>query len=103
MEIGGKQTFESEGIQYEIVTVVALTVSHFFWCSAPGKCVDGTIMAIVISVAAFLLISSVGTCYVKYRNHKADEIWQVQIEEVSYFFLTSDVYQYTILFFSNLT
>lgn len=47
-------------------------------------------MAIVISIAAFLLVASVGMCYVKYRNHKADEIWQVQIEEVS-FSLTSAV------------
>lgn len=47
-----------------------------------GKCVESTIMAIVISIAAVILISIIGFCYVSYRNHKNDEMWQVSIEEL---------------------
>lgn len=47
-----------------------------------GKCVESTIMAIVISIAAVILVSCIGVCYVRYRNHKNDEMWQVGIEEL---------------------
>jgi len=49
-----------------------------------GKCVESTIMAVVISLAAVILVSLLGICYVRYRNHKNDEMWQVNIEELTF-------------------
>eukprot|EP00977_Amphora_coffeiformis_P000932 scaffold200_cov173-Amphora_coffeaeformis.AAC.4 len=49
-----------------------------------GKCVESTIMAVVISIAAVILVTILGVCYVRYRNHKNDEMWQVNIEELTF-------------------
>jgi len=49
-----------------------------------GKCVESTIMAVVISIASVILVSILGAFYVRYRNHKNDEMWQVNIEELTF-------------------
>lgn len=49
-----------------------------------GKCVESTIMAIVISIAAVILVTCLGICYVRYRNHKNDEMWQVNLDELTF-------------------
>lgn len=49
-----------------------------------GKCIESTITAVVISVLAVLLVSILGMFYVRYRTHKNDEMWQVNIEELTF-------------------
>ena len=47
-----------------------------------GKCVESTVMAIVISIAAVILVSILGMCYIRWRNKKNDEIWQINVDEL---------------------
>uniref|UniRef100_A0A7S3LHW5 guanylate cyclase n=1 Tax=Amphora coffeiformis TaxID=265554 RepID=A0A7S3LHW5_9STRA len=49
-----------------------------------GRCIESTITAVVISVVAVLLVSALGVCYVRYRTHKNDEMWQVNIDELTF-------------------
>jgi hypothetical protein len=47
-----------------------------------GKCIESTIMAIAISIAAAILVSMIGVCFVRWRNKKNDEIWQINVDEL---------------------
>ncbi|CAB9515268.1 activated protein kinase catalytic subunit alpha-1 [Seminavis robusta] len=47
-----------------------------------GTCVDVAIFAAVGSVAGFILIVSLIFAYIEYKNHKADEMWKVDINEL---------------------
>lgn len=47
-----------------------------------GRCVESTVMAIVISVSAVLIIAVIGIFYVRYRNRKNDQVWLVNVDEL---------------------
>ena len=49
-----------------------------------GRCVESTVMAVVISITAVLLVALMGICYLRYRNNKNDEMWQVSVEELQF-------------------
>lgn len=49
-----------------------------------GRCVESMIMAIVISLGAVCLITVCGVYYVRYRNHKQDQQWLVNVEELQF-------------------
>lgn len=49
-----------------------------------GKCVDSTIVAVVISILAVLVVLIVGVTYVRYKNHKNDQIWHINIDELQF-------------------
>ena len=51
-----------------------------------GKCVESTVMAIVISMAAVCFVTIIGAYYIRYRNHKNDQVWLVNVDEVCTFF-----------------
>lgn len=50
-----------------------------------GKCIESTIIAVVISIVSVILVTILGVIYVRYRNHKNDEMWQVSIDELGKF------------------
>jgi len=49
-----------------------------------GKCVESTVIAVVISVAAVLVVAGLGLCYLRYKNHKNDQMWLVNIDELQF-------------------
>ena len=49
-----------------------------------GRCVESTVMAIVISVSAVFIITLFGICYVRYRNRKNDQVWLVNVDELQF-------------------
>lgn len=49
-----------------------------------GKCVESTVMAVVISLAAVLFVGLLGFWYVQYRNKKQDELWQISVDELQF-------------------
>ena len=49
-----------------------------------GRCVEKYIFAIVGSVVALAILSIAGYFYVRHKNHKADEIWQVNIDDLQF-------------------
>lgn len=42
-----------------------------------GKCIETTVVAVSISAVAIILVTILGTIYVRYRTHKNDEMWMV--------------------------
>jgi len=49
-----------------------------------GRCVESTIIAVVISVAAVLVVAGLGVCWLRWKNHKNDQMWLVNIDELQF-------------------
>lgn len=47
-----------------------------------GKCIEKTIFAAVGSLASLLVAAAAGCIYMRYRTRKADEMWQVNVDEL---------------------
>lgn len=48
------------------------------------KCVQSTVLAIVISIFAVLLVSMCGLCYLRYQRAKNDALWMIEIDELQF-------------------
>jgi hypothetical protein len=55
-----------------------------------GKCIESWVFAVSISAVAIVLVTMAGTAYVRYRTHKNDEMWMVNIDEVSHLLIVFD-------------
>jgi serine/threonine protein kinase len=49
-----------------------------------GKCVETSIFAIAGSAGGLLLVAIVGFLYMRHRNHKADTMWLVNVDELQF-------------------
>ena len=49
-----------------------------------GKCVESMIIAITLSAVSVFIVTIVGYIYLRYRTKKADEIWQVCIQDLQF-------------------
>lgn len=47
-----------------------------------GDCVDSAVFAIVGSILGFMVLTGVIYLYIQYKNHKADEVWKVNFDEL---------------------
>ena len=56
-----------------------------------GRCVGSTIIAVLISAAAVLVIALFGSYYVKYKTNKNDEMWKVEIDDIQVSFRTTSM------------
>ena len=49
-----------------------------------GKCVESSIFAIVGSVGGLVIVGIGVFLFMRYKNHKADEMWQVDVDELHF-------------------
>ena len=49
-----------------------------------GRCIESSIVAVSISAVALMFVAVLGYIFVRYKNHKNDQMWMVNLDELSF-------------------